>query len=129
MKTKNITLAAGLTVLGMLGIFVFIFGNMKDLLLGSPLTVAIAKDGTTLSDEFLPVTGTAKHARTVLINGRPLFIDRAGNFSDGIILSPGYNVVEIALENQFGKYTTHTYRLVLDPSSTVASAPATHEQY
>lgn len=129
MKKKHISLAAGLTVLLMLGIFVFVLGNMKDLLLGSSLTIDIAPDGTTLSDGFLPLSGKARHARAVLVNGRTLFIDRDGNFSDGIILSPGYNVVEFALRNQFGKQTTRTYHLVLDQSSTVASVRALPERY
>ncbi len=131
MKTKPISLAPALTVGLVIAVCVFAFGNMRDLLFGSPLSVRIAPDGTTLSDGFLPVSGKAKHARSVSVNGRPLAIDREGHFSDGVILSPGYNVVEVALQNQFGKQKVKIYRLVLDQTSTVASAreePARYQQ-
>lgn len=129
LKQKNLSAPAILAGTMVLGIGLFVFGNIKDLIFGSPLRVEIVPDGTTLSEGFLPITGVAEHARTVSVNGRTLFIDREGNFSDGIILSPGYNVVEVALQNQFGKQTVRTYHLVFDGSSAVASASQAPETY
>jgi hypothetical protein len=54
------------------------------------------------------------------INGRIISIDRQGNFSDGVILSPGYNIVEVAQKDQFGKEKKQTYHWVASPSLTVA---------
>lgn len=116
-----------ITVLGV-AIFGVIGYNIKDLLFGAPLDIAIAKDGTTLATPFLPVAGTTKHAKELLINGRPVAIDRKGNFNDEVLLSPGYNIVEIALRDQFGKQKVKTYQLVVAEPPTVASAPATPYQ-
>ncbi|MCC6198934.1 hypothetical protein IT401_01865 [Candidatus Nomurabacteria bacterium] len=125
MRYSNKQFPAPLTLL--IGLFVFSIGvftirNSRDILFGTPLSVQIASDGTTLNDGFLPFSGNAGHARTLSVNGRPLTIDREGNFSDGLLLSPGYNVVEVASENQFGKQSVRTYHLVFDQEHSVARA-------
>ena len=120
MKKNTLSLVTALAVLVILGVLGFALGNMHDLLFGSPLTVNSIKDGATLKDGFLPIIGNTKHSKNISLNGRSLFVDREGNFIDGIILSPGYNVVEIATLNQFGKEKIKTYHLVLDVDESIA---------
>ncbi|HEY0979819.1 MAG TPA: hypothetical protein VGE18_00190 [Candidatus Paceibacterota bacterium] len=102
--------------------------NMRDLVLGTPLQVVAAKDGATLDSAFLPLSGVARHARELLINGRTVAIDRAGNFTDAIILSPGYNIVEVALKDRFGNTETRTYHWVVEVPSSVAQTDGAHYQ-
>lgn len=106
-------------VLGLVGY------NVRDILFGTPLRVSVAKDGATLDDVFLPLSGSAGHAREILINGRMVATDRNGKFSDAIILSPGYNIVEVALKDRFGNTDTRTYHWVVQPSTSLAQAPST----
>jgi hypothetical protein len=129
MKQNHITLVAALIGLAVVLVLCFIFGNIRDLLLGAPLSIHTVSDGTTLTNGFLPITGNARHARTVSINGRPVAIDRSGNFADGVLLSPGYNVVEVALRDQFGKEKVKTYHLVLNNTDTVASAGGKEQRF
>jgi uncharacterized protein YfaP (DUF2135 family) len=117
---KKISFIAGVVGIIILGITAFIFGNAKDVLFGSSLSVTTIKDGATFVDGFLPIQGIAKHAKNIAVNGRSLFVDREGNFADGVILSPGYNVIEVALLDQFGNQKVKTYHLVLDETDTVA---------
>jgi len=112
-------LAIGGLVLAVAGL---VFYNMRDMVLGTPLEVVTAKDGATLEDTFLPLTGVARHARELLINGRTVAIDRSGKFTDAIILSPGYNIVEVALKDRFGNTDTRTYHWVVEESPAVAQA-------
>ena len=95
--------------------------NMRDIVFGTPLTIHTIADGTTVSDAFVPIAGSASHAKAVRINGRQVAIDRSGNFTDGILLSPGYNVVEVALQDKFGKEKRTTYHWVVQPTATVAT--------
>ncbi len=117
---KQISFVTGIVGVVIVAIVVFVLGNAKDVFFGSPLSVTTVKDGATLVDGFLPIHGVARHAKNISVNGRSLFIDREGNFADGVILSPGYNVVEVALLDQFGKQKVKTYHLVLDHTNTIA---------
>lgn len=125
---KTLTLKAGLYTLLGIAVCVLVGYNIKDRIFGSPLSVTTATDGTTLSNPFLPITGTAKHARELLINGRSVAIDRKGHFDDEVLLSPGYNIVEVALRDQFGKTQTKTYHVVMTSSAAVAAVVTTPYQ-
>lgn len=99
-----------------------VFYNIRDMVFGTPLKVVAATDGATLDDTFLPLSGVARHAQQLLINGRTVAIDRTGKFTDAIILSPGYNIVEVALKDRFGNTETRTYHWVVEVSPAVAQA-------
>lgn len=127
-KKISLPTSSVLIGVGIIGVLGFASFNMRDLLFGTPLTIHTAKDGDTLSEGFLPVSGKAHHARAVFINGRTVFTDRDGNFADGVILSPGYNVVEVTLRDQFGKEKVKTYHLVLEQQEAVAQSGTIHYQ-
>lgn len=126
-KRQHLTLPKALLYGAGIAIASLIFYNSKDMIFGAPLRVDTIADGTTLEDAFLPIRGIAGHARELAINGRSVALDRKGNFDDSVLLSPGYNVVEVALKDQFGNRNVKTYHLVVQESATVAAAPS--EQY
>jgi hypothetical protein len=105
-----------------LGVGSLIFYNVHDIVFGTSAHITTAVDGAVLNDTFLPVTGSAPRARSVSINGRSVAIDKSGYFNDGIILSMGYNVVEVAVLDRFGKEKKQTYSLVVDQPSSMARA-------
>lgn len=94
--------------------------NIKDIVFGTPLVVHTVADGSTVSDNYLPITGSARHAQQITINGLAIGVDQQGNFNDGIILSPGYNIVEVKEMDRFGKTKTDTLHLAYAPSVSVA---------
>jgi hypothetical protein len=116
----KLTLVTILTSALVIGFFALIAFNVKDMIFGAPLKVIASADGATIDSTFLPISGTAKNARQISINGRIVSIDRGGNFNDGIILSPGYNIVEVAERDQFGKEKKKVFHWVAVPSPTVA---------
>lgn len=119
------SLLLGLTIAAIVGV---VFYNTKDVLLGAPLTLHTALDGATISSSYLPITGLARHAATLQINGRIVALDKKGSFSDGVLLSPGYNIVEISQTDRFGKEKRKIIHLVAEPSTSVATALDIHYQ-
>ncbi len=116
------TLSTILIGLGILGVCALAAYNLRDALFGAPLRVQAAADGTIFTDTFVPLTGSADHAKTLLINGRPIAIDRQGDFNDAVLLSPGYNIVEVAFYDKFGNEKRKTYHWYLDQERTVADS-------
>lgn len=119
-KDINIKTALGI-VLG-IGFFSLIFFNMRDRIFGVPLKVITAKNGATLSSPFLSITGRSEHARSLTINGRSITVDRKGTFNEEIVLSPGYNIIEISAIDQFGNKKVKTYQVVFSSPHSVAAA-------
>jgi hypothetical protein len=128
-QIKKITLKNVLLFCLVVSIGALVVYNVKDLLFGTPFVVSTAYDGTTVEDTFMPVTGIARHARELLINGRSVSLDRKGNFNDGVVLSPGYNIVEVAVKDRFGNNKVKTYHWVVEPTQSLArTANNTYQQ-
>ena len=119
---EKLTLKSGILFTLGIAVIALVGYNMRDRILGIPLTVSTAPNGTTIDSPFLPISGTAPHARELSINGRAVTVDRKGAFSDEVLLSPGYNIVEVALKDQFGNQKVKTYQIVVNTPQAVATA-------
>jgi hypothetical protein len=125
---KTLSLKKIILYTSLLFVIGIIFYNTKDLIIGAPLYINTAKDGATVSNSFLPISGSARHAMTLQINGRTVALDKTGSFSDGALLSPGYNIVEVATIDRFGKEKRKILHLVAEPASSVATTMGIHYQ-
>ncbi len=94
-------------------LFAVIFYNTRDIIFGAPLKVKTVSDGMALDDTYLTVAGVAAHAKNLTINGRDIYTNRKGEFSEPILLAPGYNVLEVGMIDRFGKKNVKQYELVL----------------
>ncbi len=84
-----------------------------DLVSGVALDVTSIHDGMSLRSAILPIEGIAKRATTLLVDNRPLTVDKEGRFKDTLVLGPGVNVITLAARDKFGKETTETFHVVL----------------
>ena len=125
---KTLSIKKILICTGFLLVIGIVFYNTKDLIVGAPLSIKTVDDGSTVSNSFLPISGKAHHARAVQINGRIVALDKDGFFSDGALLSPGYNIVEVTTVDRFGKEKRKVFHLVAEPSSPVATTMGIHYQ-
>lgn len=51
---------------------------------------------------LVKVIGNAKNATYISLNGREIFIDKEGNFSENVALLPGLSVITLSAEDKFG---------------------------
>lgn len=107
---------------GTLVLLAFIGFNMRDLIFGAPLHVATIHDGESVHEAIVSIAGSARNATVVTINGRPAAMDTHGAFTDEIILSPGYNILEIARSDRFGNTKTRLFHIAALVPDTVALA-------
>ena len=93
-------------------IIVFIFFNSKDLVLGVKIKNVNIVDNMKVSDSILKITGVAKNAVKLSLNGREISIDQKGNFEETIALLSGYNIVNIKAQDKFGNNDEKNYKLI-----------------
>ncbi len=113
---KKITRITLLTVF-FLFIAVFAFINSRNLIFGvrikdvningSPII-----DGSKITNNIIEITGYAKHAINVTLNGREISVDRYGDFDENIILLSGYNTITITAKDKFGNVDQKNYQLI-----------------
>ncbi|MFZ3011688.1 MAG: hypothetical protein WA060_01660 [Minisyncoccia bacterium] len=108
---KKIVKIAGFSVFFILIILYAIFIS-KDLIFGIKIREVNLSDGTVFTENIVKLTGNAKNAIKLTLNGREISIDQEGNFGETIALLPGYNIVTIKAEDKFGYVDEKNYKLI-----------------
>ena len=93
-------------------IALYAFWGSRDIIYGVKIRNVNIADGGTVTDSVMKVTGTAKNAIKLILDGREISIDQAGNFNETIALFPGYNIINIRAQDKFGYVDEKNYKLM-----------------
>ena len=93
-------------------IVVFVFFNSKNLIFGIKIKNVNITDNMKVTDGIQKITGQAKNAVKISLDGREISVDQNGNFDETISLSLGYNIVEIIAQDKFGNVDKKDYQLI-----------------
>jgi hypothetical protein len=85
----------------------------QKILAGPVIEITTPQNGATYNSTLIEIDGQAKNAAYINIDDRQMFTDKNGNFSEKLLLSPGYNVVKLDAWDKFGKQTEKKLELVL----------------
>jgi len=107
-KTLKITLISAF----FLFILIFIFFRSYNLIFGVKIKNVNITDGTKYEESVLKITGNAKNAKNVSLNGREVSINKEGDFNETIALLSGYNIITIKAEDKFGNVDEKDYQLI-----------------
>ncbi len=80
---------------------------------GPEIAVNEPRDGQTVKNSFVEISGTAKNISSISIDGRPIFTDEKGFFKENLLLAKGYNIIEVQAVDKFGKKIKKIIRVVL----------------
>ena len=63
------------------------------------------------------IKGNAKNAIYLSLNGREIFIEKDGAFTEPIALLPGFGVVTLTAQDKFGKTAEKKFEIVYEESA------------
>lgn len=110
-NVKKIIKIASLSVFFILIIFYALFIS-KDLIFGVKIKNVNLIDGATITESVLKITGNARNAIKLTLNGREISVDQQGNFDETIALLLGYNIINIKAKDKFGYVDEKNYKLI-----------------
>jgi hypothetical protein len=99
-------------------IIIYAFLRSKDLIFGVKIKNVNIIDGAKLTKNIMEVTGNAKNAISLDLNGREISVDKEGNFDETIVLLPGYNIIDIKAKDKFGNMDEKNYKLINEAGNT-----------
>ncbi|MDQ3076314.1 MAG: hypothetical protein M3Q34_04275 [bacterium] len=108
---KKIVRVASVSIF-FLFILVFGFFGSYDLIFGVKIKNVNIVDGVKYTENVLNVTGNARNAKNLTLNGREISINKEGDFNETIALLPGYNIITIRAEDKFGHVDEKDYKLI-----------------
>ena len=108
---KKIVKIGGLSIFFIL-IFSYAFFISKDVIFGVKIKNVNLVDGATMTESVVKLTGNARNAINLVLNGREISVDQEGNFSETIALLSGYNIINIKAKDKFGNTDEKNYKLM-----------------
>jgi hypothetical protein len=79
---------------------------------GPKIIVTSPADGSAVSESLISIDGQGINTKEITLNDRAIVVDEKGNFSEKILLSYGYNVLELKAQDRFGKKTEQKLQIV-----------------
>ena len=115
-KNKNMKWWIGIGSCVLLFAIIGIFGYEKMCFVwkGVEIKATIEKqEGSSLA----VIKGIAAKATRITLNGREIFIDKEGNFSESIAVLPGFSVVTLDAKDKFGKTAMKKFEIVKEENA------------
>ncbi len=86
----------------------------RNLINGPIITISSPKSGEVVKNPLISIDGSAQNISFISLNDRQIFVSKEGNFSEKLLLSPGYNIMRISATDKFGRKIEKIIDLVLD---------------
>ncbi|MEI6843261.1 MAG: hypothetical protein WCK48_02020 [bacterium] len=112
---KNASSILKITSLSLLGGIIVLYSIYQayNLITGPSIQVYTPQNGATYSQTLIEINGKAKNVAFLNLNGKSIFTDKDGKFSEKLLLSPGYNIIRLDGKDKFGTYTEKKLELIL----------------
>lgn len=90
-----------------------IFGiKIKDVNMQNARLNDVVGQGIKVNDSSFLLTGNAKNATNLYLNGREISVDQKGNFKEDLALLSGYNIINIKAKDKFGNVDEKNYQVI-----------------
>jgi hypothetical protein len=115
-KNKNIKWWTGIISCVALFSIIMIFGyeKMHFIWKGVEIKATIKQEN---NSPLAKVSGSASKAIYLTLNGREIFVDTDGNFSESIAVLPGFSVVTLDAKDKFGKTAEKKFEVVYEENA------------
>jgi hypothetical protein len=112
-QKKNLpSIRTTLFVLFFVLLLLFAFSRAYNMLYGPRIVIEGPSDGETFSQNLVTIKGTVANAALIHLDGRKIFTDPRGAFTEDILLQAGYNVVTLTARDRFGRDKEVTLHMV-----------------
>ena len=103
-----------LALFGLLSLYAYY--QSREYLRGPLLTIVTPTDGAVFSSPLITLSGTAENVAFFTLNGRQIFTDESGRFSEQLLLQEGYTIITLEAKDRFGHRAEKRLELVYTPS-------------
>lgn len=84
------------------------------LLLGPRVSISYPNDGIVISEELVTLQGTAENVAWITLNGRQIYTDEEGAWSEQLVLNKGLSVATVEARDKFGRQVEKQIRIYLN---------------
>ncbi|MBI3634519.1 MAG: hypothetical protein HY228_02780 [Candidatus Yonathbacteria bacterium] len=111
---QRIGIAIGIIIILGYGVFA-----LQGIIRGPKIILGTPQSGFATTTPLILVSGRAVRVTNLSLNGATTTLDLAGNFSESLLLSRGYNIMTIEGFDKYGRSAKETVEMTLLTTSTV----------
>jgi hypothetical protein len=103
-------------ILSLLGIafLLYCLFQARFLILGPQVWITTPVDGEALQARVITASGQARNVAWMSLNGRQIFTDQDGNWSEKLIVSGGVSIMTVVVRDRFGREKEESVRVILN---------------
>ena len=124
---RNKKITRWLFILFIILIFAYAFFEARNIVLGPQILITTPVGGTTVTSQLVEITGGTKNIKDITLEGRNIYIDEAGVFTEKLLLYPGYNSFTFKAKDKFNRHTKKTLELIYKPIKEMKHTTTTKE--
>ena len=115
MNNTNIVSAVRLSAVILFGLIIIGYGLFqgKKYIIGPVITIYSPQNGAAYNTPLIQVDGRVQNVSFLKLDGRQIFTDTKGRFSEKLLLSSGYNILVLDAQDKFGKTVSKKLELIL----------------
>ncbi|MBA3733470.1 Ig-like domain-containing protein [Patescibacteria group bacterium] len=112
---RNATSTLKIGLIALLGIIVLGYSlfQAQKLIRGPIIEISSPQNGSTFSQPLIEIKGRARNIAYLNLDGRKIFTDKDGYFTEKLLLSPGYNIIKLDAQDKFKTYTEKKLEIIL----------------
>ena len=80
---------------------------------GPRIWIDSPKNGQTVTEPLVIITGRAQNVAWISINDRQIFTDEHGNWTEKLLVAKGISIITVTAYDRFGRETHQTLQLFL----------------
>ena len=108
LRPRNLVLIALFVLLVFYALY-----EARALIFGPYIKINQPQNGAALSDPLVVVEGESNNISWISLNGRQIFTDEKGGWSEKLLVSPGLSIITLRARDRFGRETEKQIQVVL----------------
>jgi len=121
-KTPKIIVSIAIIGCITIGLGVYIYLQSKEYIRGPVLTIDEPLNGSLMTEPRITLHGTTRNISLLTLNGRQIFTDEQGRFTEALLLHEGYSIMTLEAKDRFGHSIEKHLELVYKPEIATLSS-------
>ncbi len=109
LRPKHVLLWLFFLILGIYALF-----QARFLIFGPIVSIDTHQDGERVVDSTLTLGGRGENVAWLSLNGRQIFMDEEGYWSEKLLISTGTSIMTVEARDRFGRETVKSISIILD---------------